>query len=32
LFKAAGLRFDFGEETVKRVVGAVEEELGRLPA
>jgi oligoendopeptidase F len=31
LFEAAGLRFDFGGETLKRVVGAVEEELEKLP-
>jgi oligoendopeptidase F len=31
LFAAADLRFDFGPETVGRVVNAVEEELDRLP-
>ncbi len=31
LFMAAGLRFDFGGETVRRVVAAVEEELEKLP-
>lgn len=30
LFAAAGLPFDFGEATMARVVGAVEEELGRM--
>lgn len=32
LFEAAGLRFDFGKETVARVVGEVEEALGSIPA
>ena len=30
LFVAADLRFDFGEETIARVVDAVEGELGRM--
>ncbi|MBC7772382.1 MAG: M3 family oligoendopeptidase [Pyrinomonadaceae bacterium] len=30
LFEAAGLRFDFGEETVKSIVGSVSEELGEM--
>lgn len=32
LFAAAGLRFDFGEDTIARVVDAVEAELDRLSA
>jgi len=32
LFEAAGVRFDFGEETVARLVGRVEGELEKLPA
>ncbi|HRQ71877.1 MAG TPA: M3 family oligoendopeptidase [Phycisphaerales bacterium] len=31
LFRAAGLRFDFGPETVKRIVERVEAELEKLP-
>jgi oligoendopeptidase F len=31
LFKAAGLKFDFGPEMVKRLVNRVEKELERLP-
>lgn len=31
LFEAAGLRFDFGPETVKRLVERVDRELERLP-
>lgn len=32
LFKAAGLRFDFGPETVKTLLAAVEDDLKGLPA
>jgi oligoendopeptidase F len=32
LFKAAGLRFDFGPETVRTLVAAVEDDLQALPA
>src|SRR4029453_13512391 len=31
LFKAAGLKFDFGPEMVKRLVDRVERELEKLP-
>jgi oligoendopeptidase F len=31
LFKAAGLVFDFGPETMKRLMDAVQEELAKLP-
>ncbi len=31
LFEAAGLKFDFGEETVKRLVDRVEREMEKLP-
>ncbi|MEX2219989.1 MAG: M3 family oligoendopeptidase [Phycisphaerales bacterium] len=31
LFSAAGLRFDFGPETIKRLVDRVEKELEKLP-
>jgi oligoendopeptidase F len=31
LFKAAGLKFDFGPETIKRLVERVERELEKLP-
>jgi len=32
LFEAAGLKFDFGEDTVKRLVDRVEREMEKLPA
>jgi oligoendopeptidase F len=31
LFRAAGLRFDFGPETIRRIVDRVERELEKLP-
>lgn len=31
LFDAAGLRFDFGDKTIARLVGAVERELAKMP-